>query len=68
MSPKKQFSLKSAYKKLTKNKKNIRPTDPNIFWHVSGNTGIFFRPNRNNSWTKNHTQKLLHIVNVFNVS
>ena len=30
---------------LTKNKKNFRPTDPNIFRHYSGNTGIFFRPN-----------------------
>ena len=35
------FALKSAYTKLTKNKKNFRPTDPNIFRHVSGNTGIF---------------------------
>ena len=40
--PKNNFALKSAYKNLTKNKKNFRPTDPNIFWHVSGNTGIFF--------------------------
>ena len=27
-------------KSLQKNKKNFRPTDPNIFRHVSGNTGI----------------------------
>ena len=27
---------------MTKNKKNFRPTDSNIFRHVSGNTGIFF--------------------------
>ena len=39
--PRSNFALKSAYKKLTKNKKNFRPTDPNIFRHVSGNTGIF---------------------------
>ena len=35
------FALKSTYKKLTRNKKNFRPTDPNIFRHVSGNRGIF---------------------------
>ena len=29
--PQKKFALKSAYKKLTKNKKNFRPTNPNIF-------------------------------------
>ena len=28
-------------KGLKKNKKNFRPTDPNIFRHVSGNTGNF---------------------------
>ena len=28
--PRSNFALKSAYKKL-KNKKNFRPTDPNIF-------------------------------------
>ena len=39
--PRSNFALKSAYKKLTKNKKNVRPTDPNIFRHASGNTGIF---------------------------
>ena len=39
--PRSNFALKSAYKKLTKNKKNFRPTDPNIFRHVSGNMGIF---------------------------
>ena len=34
--------MKSAYKKFTENKNNFRPTDPYIFRHVSGNTGIFF--------------------------
>ena len=29
---------------MTKNKMNFRPTDFNIFRHVSGNTGNFFRP------------------------
>ena len=40
--PRSNFALKSVCKKLTKNTKNFRPTDPNIFRHVSGNTGIFF--------------------------
>ena len=40
--PRSNFALKSAYKKLAKNKKNFRTTDPNIFQHVSGNTGICF--------------------------
>ena len=35
------FVLKSAYKKLTKIKRIFQPTDPNIFRHVCGNTGIF---------------------------
>ena len=36
-------------KKKKKKKKIFRPTDPNLFRHVSGNTGIFnffFIPNK----------------------
>ena len=29
-------------KNNNKNKKNFRPTDPNSFRHVNGNTGIFY--------------------------
>ena len=32
------FARKSAYKKLTKNKKNFRPADPGVFQNVGGNT------------------------------
>ena len=38
------FSNKQKLDKKIKNKKIFRPTDRNVFRHVSGNTGIFFRP------------------------
>ena len=35
------FDLFETNKNWTKNKKIFRSTDPNFFWHVSGNMGIF---------------------------
>ena len=43
-SPNKHFFSFSNKQTLDKNRKIFRPTDPNIFPHVSGNTGNFFRP------------------------
>ena len=41
MSPKKQLCPEISIQNVSKNNKNFRPTDPNIFRHVSGNTGNF---------------------------